>query len=48
MVNLTEKIKEARPNVKDNTIKMYVANLNKLQKMFDTDTWKFLFLLVCF
>jgi hypothetical protein len=42
MVNLTEKIKEARPNVKDNTIKMYVANLNKLQKMFDTDTWKFL------
>ena len=42
MVNLTEKIKEARPNVKDNTIKMYVANLNKLQKMFDTDNWKFL------
>jgi len=42
MVNLTEKIKEARPNVKDNTVKMYVANLNKLQKMFDTDNWKFL------
>ncbi len=37
-----EKIREARPNVKDNTIKMYVANLNKLQKMFDTDNWKFL------
>ena len=42
MVNLTDKIKEARPNVKDNTIKMYVANLNKLQKMFETDNWKFL------
>lgn len=42
MVNLTDKIKEARPNVKDNTVKMYVANLNKLQKMFDTDSWKFL------
>ena len=42
MVNLMEKIREARPNVKDNTIKMYVANLNKLQKMFDTDNWKFL------
>ena len=42
MVNLSDKIKEARPNVKDNTIKMYVSNLNKLQKMFDTDTWKFL------
>jgi hypothetical protein len=42
MVNLMEKIREARPNVKDNTIKMYVANLTKLQKMFDTDNWKFL------
>ncbi len=42
MVNLSDKIKEARPNVKDNTIKMYVSNLNKLQKMIDTDTWKFL------
>ena len=42
MVNLTDKIKEARPNVKDNTIKMYVSNLNKLQKLFDTDNWKFL------
>lgn len=42
MVNLSEKIREARPNVKDNTIKMYVSNLNKLQKLFDTDNWKFL------
>ena len=42
MVNLNDKIREARPNVKDNTIKMYVANLNKLQKIFDTDDWKFL------
>ena len=42
MVNLTEKIKEARPNVKDNTVKMYVSNLNKLQKLFDTNNWKFL------
>lgn len=42
MVNLNDKIKEARPNIKDSTVKMYVSNLNKLQKMFDTDTWKFL------
>ena len=42
MVDLTEMIKKARPNVKDKTIKMYVSNLTKLQKLFDTDDWKFL------
>ena len=42
MVDLTEMIKKARPNVKDKTIKMYVSNLTKLQKLFDTDEWKFL------
>lgn len=42
MVDIKEKIMEARPNAKESTIKMYVSNLNKLQKMFKTDTWKFL------
>ena len=41
-MDLTEMIKKARPNVKDKTIKMYVSNLTKLQKLFDTDDWKFL------
>ncbi len=40
--NLTEKIKEARPNIKDSTIKMYVGNLNKLQKIFEKDDFGFL------
>jgi len=42
MVDIKDKIMEARPNAKESTVKMYVSNLNKLQKMFDTDTWKFL------
>lgn len=42
MSELTETIKKARPNAKDSTVKMYESNLRKLQKMFDTDTWKFL------
>lgn len=40
--NLNEKIKEARPNIKDSTIKMYSSNLNKLKKMFDAKDFKFL------
>jgi len=31
---LTDLIKEARPNIKDSTIKMYVGNLMKLMKIF--------------
>tara|TARA_R110001599_G_scaffold92843_2_gene242693 strand:- start:800 stop:1798 length:999 start_codon:yes stop_codon:yes gene_type:complete len=42
MVDIKEKIMEARPNAKESTVKMYVSNLNKLQKMFNTDDWKFL------
>ena len=41
-INLNETIKKSRPNAKDNTIKMYVSNLNKLKKMFDTDDYDFL------
>ena len=39
---LTETIKEARPNIKDNSIKMYVSNLEKLKKLFDSDNYDFL------
>ena len=41
-INLKDTIKEARPKASDNTIKMYVSNLNKLKKIFDTDDYKFL------
>ena len=37
-----DKIHESRPNLKTNTIKQYQTNLNKLQKLFDTDNWNFL------
>lgn len=40
--DLKDMIKKARPNVKDSTVKKYEADLKKLQKMFDTDTWSFL------
>ena len=40
--NLMDTIKEARPNVKESTVKMYSSNLLKLQKLFDTDDFKFL------
>ncbi len=40
--DLNATIKEARPNVKDSTIKMYESNLKKLKKMFDTEDWGFL------
>ena len=39
---LSDLIKEARPNIKDSTIKMYVGNLMKLMKMMDEDDLKFL------
>lgn len=37
-----ELIIKARPNLKPNTIKMYLFNLNKLKKLFETDNLKFL------
>ena len=40
--NLTDDIAEARPNLKTNTVKQYVTNLSKLQKLFDTDNYDFL------
>ena len=42
---VSEAIREARPNIKDNTIRMYATNLNKLRKSFDTEEYKFLFCL---
>jgi len=41
-MDIKEVIKKARPKAKESTIKMYESNLKKLQKMFDTDNWKFL------
>ena len=40
--NPSDKIKENRPNLKDNTIKQYLTNLKKLQSLFDTDNFNFL------
>jgi hypothetical protein len=40
--NLTETLKKSRPNAKESTIKMYTSNLLKLQKLMDTDNFKFL------
>ena len=40
--NPSDKIQESRPNLKENTIKQYQTNLNKLQKLFDSDNWNFL------
>ena len=37
-----EAIMKARPNLKPNTIKMYLFNLNKLKKTFDKEDLKFL------
>ena len=37
-----EEIKNARPNLKENTVKQYQTNLNKLKKLFDTDDYDFL------
>ena len=41
-MDIKEVITKARPNAKESTVKMYESNLKKLQKMFDTDNWKFL------
>tara|TARA_R110000803_G_scaffold98573_2_gene166653 strand:- start:2613 stop:3575 length:963 start_codon:yes stop_codon:yes gene_type:complete len=40
--NLTESLKKSRPNAKDSTINMYVANLTKLMKIFESENLKFL------
>lgn len=40
--NPSEEIQKSRPNLKTNTIKQYVINLNKLKKLFDTDNYDFL------
>ena len=40
--NPTEDISKARPQLKTNSVKQYVANLNKLQKIFETDNYNFL------
>ena len=40
--NPTEAISKDRPQLKTNTIKQYVIHLNKLKKIFDTDSYDFL------
>ena len=35
-------IKEARPNLKDSSINIYIRNLNKLKKIFNEKDYKFL------
>ena len=40
--NLKDLIKEAKPNIKENTLKTYEANLNKLKDMFESDDYSFL------
>ncbi len=40
--NIKEKIQEAKPNLKENSIKQYEIHLNKLKKLFDTDNYDFL------
>lgn len=40
--NPIEEIQKARPNLKSNTVKQYVINLNKLKKLFDTEDYDFL------
>ena len=40
--NPTEDISKDRPQLKTNTVKQYVVNLKKLQKIYDTDGYDFL------
>ena len=40
--NPSDEIQKARPNLKSNTVKQYVINLNKLKKIFDTEDYDFL------
>ena len=42
MTDVKKEIKKLRPNLKDNTIHQYSLQLTKLQKLFDTDNYKFL------
>lgn len=42
MTDVKKEIKKLRPNLKDNTIHQYSLQLTKLQKLFDTDDYKFL------
>lgn len=41
-MNTIEMIQNARPDAKESTIKQYYALVNKLQKKYNTDAWKFL------
>jgi RNase adaptor protein for sRNA GlmZ degradation len=41
-MDLTEIIKQYKPNVKDNTIKQYVIQLNRLKKIIEKDNFDFL------
>ena len=40
--NPSEDISKSRPQLKTNTVKQYVINLKKLQKIYDTDGYDFL------
>ena len=40
--NIQESIQKSRPSLKTNTVKQYEINLNKLKKIFDTDSYDFL------
>jgi hypothetical protein len=40
--NATQDISNSRPNLKTNTVKQYVNNLNKLKKLFDSEDYDFL------
>lgn len=40
--NLEEDIQKSRPNLKPNTIKQYVKNLNQLKKLFNSDDLNFI------
>ncbi len=40
--NPSDEISKARPQLKPNTVKQYVVNIKKLQKMFDTNGYDFL------
>jgi hypothetical protein len=40
--NPSEDISKSRPQLKTNTVKQYVINLNKLKKIYDTDGYDFL------
>jgi integrase len=40
--NLTDEIQKSRPNLKPNSIKQYETHLNKLKKLFDSDSYDFL------